>query len=117
MRALIVDDNEEMRALARLNLELAGVEVVGFAGDAVAGISRWLDERPDVVVLDHRMPGHNGLDAAESILGKDPTARVLLFSAYLDDATVARAASLGVTCVPKGEVGTLVELAVGRVAA
>jgi DNA-binding NarL/FixJ family response regulator len=110
--ALVVDDNEDMRRLVRLLVDLtAGTEVVAEATDGAEAIERWRAHRPDVVVLDYRLPDRNGLDVAEQILGEDPGAAIVLFSAFLDDSTLARADRLGVReCVSKDDVKRLPEL-------
>jgi DNA-binding NarL/FixJ family response regulator len=97
VRALIVDDHEDMRGLVRMVFEMAGdIEVVGEADSAESGGRRWSELRPDVVVVDYRLPEANGLDLAEWILTQDPGADILLFSAYIDEATAARAQRVGV---------------------
>ena len=101
MRVLIVDDDDDMRDLLRLTMELAGHEIVGESADAPTGEQVWTDTRPDVVITDYRLPGDSGLDLAAHILGADPLARIILFSAHLDDRTLARAQELGVRTAPK----------------
>jgi len=97
VRALIVDDHEDMRGLVRMVFELSGdIEVVGEADSAENGGRRWSELRPDVVVVDYRLPEANGLDLAEWILGQDPDVDILLFSAYIDEATATRAQQVGV---------------------
>jgi two-component system chemotaxis response regulator CheY len=116
MRALIVDDNEDMRSLVSLTMQLAGIDVAGEAADACGGVRGWRAQQPDVVILDYRLPDHSGLDAAAYILREDPSARIVLFSAYLDDAALARAADLGVRAIGKDRVRDLPTL-VGGIAA
>jgi DNA-binding NarL/FixJ family response regulator len=86
VRTLIVDDDEDMRLLAASVIRIAngGLEVVGQAGDADGGYAMWDELRPDVVVLDHRMPGRSGLELAAQILAQEPAQPIVLFSAYLD---------------------------------
>jgi two-component system invasion response regulator UvrY len=97
VRALIVDDHEDMRGLVRMVFEMADdIEVVGEADSAEAGRRRWAELRPDVVVVDYQLPEANGLDLAEWILAQDPGADILLFSAYIDEATAERAQRVGV---------------------
>lgn len=111
-RTLIVDDEEDMRFLVRAVIEAAnhGLTVSGEAEDGEQAIERWRAERPEVVVLDQRMPGMSGLEAAERILAEHPEQRIILFSAYLDDETAAEARRLGVElCLTKSEYGRLPE--------
>jgi len=110
--ALIVDDNEDMRSLVRLVVELdPDMEVVAEAADACEAIHAWRDHQPDSIVLDQQLPSATGLDVAEYILREDPTTPIVLFSAYLDDAAIARAEELGVlACLPKDQVQQLPRL-------
>ena len=104
--ALIVDDNEDMRSLVRLMVELdPDLDVVAEAADACEAMEAWRRHRPDSVVLDQQLPSAAGLDVAEAMLREDPSTPIVLFSAYLDDAAIARAERLGVrACLPKDQV-------------
>ena len=116
VKVLIVDDNDDMRSLVRLWFDLEdAIDVVGEATTGAAGIARWRETRPDVVVLDYRMEGLSGLDAAQAILEEDPGTIVLLFSAFLTDAQVIEAHALGVrACVSKDELRLLTDLVIAR---
>jgi CheY-like chemotaxis protein len=113
---LIADDDEDMRVLVRLNLELSGrIEVVAEAIDGIDALDSFvrLDPPPvpQVVLLDNRMPGMTGLEVAAFLLERVPVQRIILFSAYLDDATVAQARNLGITeVVSKDEVSDLADI-------
>ncbi|MEA3018760.1 MAG: two-component system, NarL family, response regulator DevR [Actinomycetota bacterium] len=103
-RTLIVDDDEDMRFLLRAVIERAneGLEVAAEAGGALEALEQWRAVRPDVIVLDHRMPGTTGLQVAAQILAETPEQSIILFSAYLDDDLVARASALGIrACISK----------------
>ena len=103
-RALIVDDDDDMRFLVRTIIEAAneGLAVAGEARDGDEAMERWRSVRPDVVVLDYRMPGRTGLDVAAEILAEQPDQSIILFSAYLDDDTRQRADDIGVrACLSK----------------
>lgn len=112
VETLVVDDNEDMRRLVCLLVDLTeGAEVVAQASDGTEALAQWRTHRPDVIVLDYRLPDQNGLDVAEQILTEDPDAAIVLFSAFLDDDALDRAERLGVReCVAKDEVRRLPEL-------
>lgn len=109
IRVLVVDDEPDMRVLVRHVLAAAPeVEVVGEADGPEAALEAWRAARPDLIVLDHRMPRRSGLDVAAEILAEAPEQPIILFSAFLDPDLRARAAALGVRrCVAKDDVFTL----------
>jgi DNA-binding NarL/FixJ family response regulator len=112
LRALIVDDDSDMRYLVRMTIEVAnnGLAVAGEAQNGAEAIASVELERPEVVVLDHRMPGMTGLETARQILRDHPEQSIILFSAYLDAQTVAEAEALGVrACIDKTDVDRLPE--------
>ena len=106
LRVLIVDDEDDMRALVRNLIEIAdnGLAVTGEAADGDEALRRWREERPDVVLLDQRMPGLSGLETAEVILRESPNQAVILFTAFLEPDIRQRAENLGVkACVKKDD--------------
>jgi CheY-like chemotaxis protein len=111
---LIVDDEPDMRLLIGMSLTLDGAcEVTAEAADGEAAIAAWVRERPDVIVLDMRMPGLSGLDVARRIFALDPTQPIVLCSAYLDDEDRAEAYRLGVlACIDKTDLSHLAEIVV-----
>jgi DNA-binding NarL/FixJ family response regulator len=98
VRTLIVDDDEDMRMLVAsiIRIANAGLEVVGQAEDAEDGFAMWEALRPDIVVLDHRMPGRTGLELAAQILAEEPGQPIVLFSSYLDPTVAQAAGDVGV---------------------
>jgi DNA-binding NarL/FixJ family response regulator len=108
---LIVDDEEDMRVLLRNLITLAndGMSVAAEAGDGEEAIHRWREDRPEIVLLDQRMPGLTGLATAERILAEDPDQAVVLFTAFLDPDVAASAERLGVrACLSKRDTRALV---------
>ena len=81
-RVLLVDDAAAIRNAIRGVLEDAGIEVVGEAPDGVQGVTMVDSLRPDVVVMDLRMPCCNGFQATERIVQEHPAVRVVILSAY-----------------------------------
>ncbi|WP_199220408.1 response regulator [Salinibacterium hongtaonis] len=87
IRVLLVDDQELVRYGFRLMLDATpGLIVVGEAGDGTQAIDAAERLRPDVILMDIRMPGVGGIEATRHIVAALPTARVLALTTYdLDD--------------------------------
>jgi DNA-binding NarL/FixJ family response regulator len=83
VRVLIVDDSELVRDGLRMALESPGLEIVGEAGDGAQGVAEAERLRPDVVLMDVRMPELDGIEATRRIvrLG-DPPVRVLMLTTF-----------------------------------
>lgn len=105
---MIADDDEDMRELLRMVLLSASYTVVGAAADGGEALDMWRRQREQgvcAVILDQRMPGLYGIEVALAIRAEDPNQEILLLSAYIDDATEARAREAGIAaCVPKQDV-------------
>lgn len=100
---LIVDDEPDMRLLIGMSLTLDGAcDVTAEAANGEQALSVWQRLRPQVVVLDMRMPGLSGLDVARRIFALDPTQPIVLCSSDLDQAECDEARRLGVVaCIDK----------------
>jgi DNA-binding NarL/FixJ family response regulator len=81
-RVLVVDDAPAIRSALRGVLEDAGIDVVGEAPDGVEGVALAGSLRPDVVLMDLRMPAANGFEATARIVREHPEVRVVVLSAY-----------------------------------
>jgi DNA-binding NarL/FixJ family response regulator len=81
-RVLLVDDAVAIRHALRGVLEDAGIEVVGEAGDGDEGVALAESLRPDVVLMDLRMPSSDGFEATSRIVKDLPQVRVVVLSAY-----------------------------------
>jgi DNA-binding NarL/FixJ family response regulator len=86
IRVLLVDDQQLIRAGLRMLCDAAdGIEVVGEAGDGRAAIEMATGLLPDVIVMDLRMPGVDGITATSRIVAARPSARVLVVTTFGDD--------------------------------
>ncbi|WEO99098.1 response regulator transcription factor [Streptomyces sp. FXJ1.172] len=94
-RVLIADDQTLIRTGFRLILTARGIEVVGEAADGAEAIAAARELRPDVVLMDIRMPVMDGLEATRRILGRIPDCRVLMLTTFDLDRYVYEALSIG----------------------
>ncbi len=90
MRVLVADDEAMIRMGLRAMLKDAGHEVVGTATNGRDAIALARTAKPDVVILDIKMPEMDGLEAAQQIMASQPTAIVML-TAYSQRELVERA--------------------------
>jgi len=83
IRVLLVDDQSLLRMGFRLILEAEpDIEVVGEAGDGAAGVGMTSALHPDVVLMDVRMPGTDGIAATRLITAADPAIKVLILTTF-----------------------------------
>jgi AmiR/NasT family two-component response regulator len=94
-RVIIADDEAITRMDVREMLESLGYLVVGEVGDGESAVHQARELRPDLVIMDIKMPVLDGIDAAK-ILTEERIAPVLLLTAYGDEELVRRAKEAGV---------------------
>jgi DNA-binding NarL/FixJ family response regulator len=92
---VLVDDQQLVRDGLRLILELAGVEVLGEAADGEAGARLVLDLRPDVVLMDLRMPHVDGIEATRRIVAAGSRTSVLVLTTFEGEELTFRALQAG----------------------
>lgn len=92
---LIIEDDRHIAEGLQLNLVLQGYEVV-LAHDGVAGLNRWKEIGPDLVILDIMLPGIDGLSVLQSIRLEDERLPILILSAKGDPADRIQGLALGV---------------------
>ena len=96
IRVLIADDHVTiLEGLAAIIGRQSDMTVVAEAADGRDAVQLWSVHHPDVVLLDLRMPGLDGMDAMEQIRGQDPGARVIMLTTYGTDHEIARAIKAG----------------------
>ena len=96
IRLLIVDDHVLFRrGLIALLASRPDLEVVGDAGDAGEALKRAVSLQPDVILLDHHLPGVSGVDVIEGLRSAAPRARVLMLTINEDGETLVQALQRG----------------------
>lgn len=88
-RILIVDDDKSILYTLKMRLEYLGYKVIT-ATNALEGLFLAGSERPEVILLDIKMPGMNGIDVLESINILSPSTSVIIISAYEDEVVFRR---------------------------
>jgi DNA-binding NarL/FixJ family response regulator len=102
-QVLVVDDAAAIRSAVRGLLEDAGIEVVGEAADGAQGVAMAGSLRPDVVLMDLRMPSRDGFQATEQIARELPGIRVVVLSAYETEESANAVLDVGAFAfLPKG---------------
>ena len=116
-RVLLADDHGAIREALRLMLENHGLEVIGEAADGAVAVRNAAALRPDVVLMDLRMPGTDGVTATREIVAVG-SAQVLVLTSFDEDELVEGALRAGAAgfLLKTTDAATLVE-AVRRVAA
>ena len=96
MKVLIVDDDALVtQSLATILSVEPDVEVVGRGGSGPEAVEKHRELSPDILLLDIRMPGGDGLGAAEQILAEDEDARIVFLTTFSDDEYIVRALRMG----------------------
>ncbi|WP_245687303.1 response regulator [Streptacidiphilus griseoplanus] len=96
IRVLLVDDHQVVRRGLRTFLEVQDdIEVVGEAADGAEGVARTEELRPDVVLMDVKMPGTDGIQALQQLRERGSAARVLIVTSFTEHRTVVPALRAG----------------------
>ena len=92
IRVLIVDDHAVVRiGLKTLLANAAGFRVVGEAGTVAEAINLAVQARPDVVLMDVRLPDGSGVEACRRIKADNPEVRVVMLTSYQDEEAIVGA--------------------------
>jgi DNA-binding NarL/FixJ family response regulator len=95
VRLLICDDHEVIRTGLACLLAGTDIQIVAEAANGKDAIKAALKEKPDVILLDIRMPDGDGLSTLEKLRAKIPESRVVMLSTYDNPTYIARAVALG----------------------
>jgi DNA-binding NarL/FixJ family response regulator len=96
IKVLLVDDHQVVRRGLRTFLEIQDdIEVVGEAADGAEGVERAQELSPDIVLMDVKMPGMDGVEALRRLRELDNPARVLIVTSFTEQRTVVPALRAG----------------------
>lgn len=96
IRVLLVDDHQVVRRGLRTFLEVQpDIEVVGEAGDGDEGVARARELAPDVILMDVKMPGTDGITALRRLREEGVKSRVLVVTSFTEQRTVVPALRAG----------------------
>ena len=115
-RIVIADDHAFFRSGLEASLVTRGHEIVASVGDGEAAIAAVADKKPDVVIIDLRMPGCGGVETVEAIRKKGFSGPIIIFATEVDDASLLKLFRLGVEAVlqkhgAEGQIFAAIDLA------
>jgi DNA-binding NarL/FixJ family response regulator len=118
INVLVADDHEVVRSGLASLLQGTDINIVGEAANGNEAVQRTLEQEPDVVLMDIRMPEADGLEALERLQKERPGTKVVMLSTYDNPTYVARSVALG-ACdyVLKGSPREMLIGAISRAAA
>jgi CheY-like chemotaxis protein len=104
IRVMVVDDTLRVRSMLTSMLALDGFEVVGSSGSGREAVATIETVDPDVVIIDYRMPGMDGLETARRMGELRPAQVMIMYSAFLDPELQEAAEEAGIAvCLAKVE--------------
>lgn len=96
MNIVIVDDDKLVAQSLKIILESTGnIHVLAFGENGEAAIELYKNYKPDIMLMDIRMSGISGLEAAENILNYDKNARILFLTTFPDDDYIVKSLQIG----------------------
>lgn len=108
LRLVVADNDPAALDLAVTDLTLEGHEVVAAVLDGAAALAACARHRPDVAILDHRMPpGPHGLEVAQRLSLEQPDVGVVVFTNYQDRELIDAITAAGALYIPKGSLRRL----------
>lgn len=95
MKIIAVDDDSIVAISLKTILEAKGIEVAALGSSGTDAVALYREHRPDVLLMDIRMDGMTGLEAAEVILAEDKNANILFLTTFSDDEYIVKALAVG----------------------
>ena len=118
IRVMVVDDTDHVRRMLTSMLSLDGFEVVGEVASGPAALEAVEAADPDIVVIDYKMPGMDGLDTARGIRQRRQDQVMILYTAYIDETLEQAAAEAGISlCIGKVDGLSSLEREINRLCA
>jgi len=118
IRVMVVDDTDHVRRMLTSMLSLDGYEVVSDVASGPAALEAVEAANPDIVVIDYKMPGMDGLDTARGIRERRQGQVMILYTAYIDEKLERDAAGAGISlCIGKVDGLSSLEREINRLCA
>jgi len=118
IRVMVVDDTDHVRRMLTSMLSLDGYAVVGDAASGQAALEAINEADPDIVVIDYKMPGMDGLATARKIRERRQGQVMILYTAYIDAELERQATDAGISlCIGKVDGLTSLEREINRLCA
>ena len=115
LRVVVADNDPDALELVLTDLRLEGHDIVGSCLDGATAIELCERLRPDVAVIDHRMPpGPHGLEVAQRLAQGAPDVRVIVFTNYQQRSLIDAVRASGATYLPKGNLRQLRRAVIGE---
>ncbi len=107
LRIILVDDHEVVRlGLKSLLARQSQFEIIDEAATATEAVEKTLAEKPDVVVMDIRLPGKSGIEACREITSKQPQTKVIMLTSYAEDDLLFDAIAAGASGYVLKQIGS-----------
>ncbi len=107
LKIILVDDHEVVRlGLRALLARYSQFEILDEAANANEAIEKTLRLKPDVVVMDIRLPGHSGIEACRVITAHQPTTKVIMLTSFADDEMLFEAIAAGASGYVLKQIGS-----------
>ncbi len=107
LRIILVDDHEVVRlGLKALLARHPQFNIVGEAASATEAVDKTLELKPDIVVMDIRLPGKSGIEACREIVAKQPQTRVIMLTSYAEDELLFDAIAAGASGYVLKQIGS-----------